>query len=1120
MKLSWLTVLSRSYTSLRRWLRHAWFDRLPLASWYEGMRERWAKAGRTPGTPYYARLELFACEERTLPGNTLNVLTSQLLGAAGNLMGATSTAAATPSPSQAISVLAAETGSVPAAATSVPPASTASVSVADNGTAYSDPAADLNTPVAAHANNDATEEAPPESLTSSADNADGDPFADPLAAVFGSTPAAGPSGGGGGGSAGGGGSGGGVSGASPAAEPANGPTPLLASTTSPGDDLWRSANRLAGSAATPVGAQIVPTAALADLTTRVPVSTTSLDIPTTTPPLPAPSTPPVSSGSLPTRTLQSPLVFEPNRGQVADSNVLYFARGHGFTLFLTDTGPIFNFAPTGAAKTSDILSFHLDGANAQPTIVATDQTAAHVNYFLGNDPSKWLRDVPQFSTITYQNVYSGIDLVFHSAGTSPQDVEYDFQVHAQADLSSVHLTWNGAQSLTVGADGNLHLQTAGGDIVQKAPVLYQLDGATKVAVAGQGVLLGNYQVGFTAGAYDHTKTLIVDPVVSQFSTLDGSTGDDYAYAIAVGSDGNITITGGTSSTDLPGTTSPPPPSPPPPPPAGGLLGSFNGGATDVFVSRFDSSGTLLYSDYIGGTGDEEGYGVAVDNAGNTYVVGDTTSGDFPLAGGTSYGSETTGSVFVFELSSAGTALTYSGLDSSASTGNAIAVDGSSGTAYYTGAQGHNLYVTQLNPAGVHSDGTLYQENPYFLGGSDVTVGNGIAVDGSGNAYVTGATTDGAVSEANTTVYGSLSGSSDAFVLTLNDDASSNNFVYVGGSGSDSAQAIALAGNGDVYIAGETDTYDLSATTMGFQTLLGPGGGEDTFIAKIDPSTEALSNGTYMLYSTYLGGSSTDVANGIAVDAHGYVTVTGTTSSSSDFPMVNALEGTYGGGSSDAFAARLSASGNALSYSMYWGGSDTDAGMAVALDSSGNGYFAGYTNSPDYPDGSGGTSGGTGYVSTAEGFDGGEDADLEEIDAPDITVTPAPNNINASQMQGSQAESTIAVDPTHPDNQFVASMIADGTTYGPGYFAAYSTDGGGTWNQRTIATGTDSLPKWALRQVRHPIDIRPIRKLVCFLHDKSWLRSSDRDRVRGFDYKHELHRHHSNTGLLTSGLRTT
>ena len=116
MKLSWLTLLSRSCTSLRRWLRHAWFDRLPLASWYEEMRERWVKAGRTPGTPYYARLELFACEERTLPGNTLNVLTSQLLGAAGNLMGATSTAAA-PSPSQSISALAPDSGSAPALTT-------------------------------------------------------------------------------------------------------------------------------------------------------------------------------------------------------------------------------------------------------------------------------------------------------------------------------------------------------------------------------------------------------------------------------------------------------------------------------------------------------------------------------------------------------------------------------------------------------------------------------------------------------------------------------------------------------------------------------------------------------------------------------------------------------------------------------------------------------------------------------------------------------------------------------------------------------------------------------------------------------------------------------------------
>src|SRR5439155_16983080 len=162
-----------------------------------------------------------------------------------------------------------------------------------------------------------------------------------------------------------------------------------------------------------------------------------------------------------------------------------------------------------------------------------------------------LTDVPQWGELLYQDVYPGIDVIFHSDAHNA--FEYDVQARPGADLSQVKLTWQGAGGLTTDDQGNLHIATPSGDLIENAPRFYQQDGSTRQAVTGSQVLLGNNQVGFTAANVDPTKTLIVDPVLG-FSSYAGGSGNDYGNAISVAPDGTATLVGTTSSTNFPVTT--------------------------------------------------------------------------------------------------------------------------------------------------------------------------------------------------------------------------------------------------------------------------------------------------------------------------------------------------------------------------------------------------------------------------------------------------------------------------------------------------------------------------------------------------------------------------------------
>jgi hypothetical protein len=570
-------------------------------------------------------------------------------------------------------------------------------------------------------------------------------------------------------------------------------------------------------------------------------------------------------------------------------------------------------------------------ASATLQITGVDQLPGKSNYFIGNDPGKWHRDITTYAKVRYQDVYPGIDLIYHG---SWGQVEYDFVVAPGADPKSIRVAFPRVAGVRIDSQGKLVLNAGGGELRFHKPVVYQDGLGGRQFVEGAYLLDASKQVRFQIGHYDARKPLVIDPVLS-YSTYLGGSGDDFGYGIAVDSAGNAYITGQTVSTNFP-TANPVQPA--------------NAGGIDAFVAALDPTGsTLLYSTYLGGSGEDVGYGIGVDSAGNAYVTGWTKSTNFPTAnpfqpayGGGFY------DAFVTALDHTGSVLLYSTYlgGNDVDVGFGIAVD-SAGNAYVTGYTGSNNFPTAnpLQPTNggidafvtkLDATGSMLLYSTY-LGGSDGDYGYGIALDGAGSAYVTGVTLSTNFPTANP-VQPANGGSQDAFVAEINPTGATLLFsTYLGGSGDDGGYGIAVSA-GKAYVTGWTDSTNFP-TANPLQPTYG-GGVYDAFVTALDPTRSTL------LYSTYLGGNAYDRGGGIGVDSAGNAYVVGDTTST-NFPVANPLQPTFGG-LTDAFVAELDSTGSTLLYSSYLGGAFVDLGYGIAIDSAGNAYVTGRTLSHDFP----------------------------------------------------------------------------------------------------------------------------------------------------------------------------
>jgi hypothetical protein len=649
-----------------------------------------------------------------------------------------------------------------------------------------------------------------------------------------------------------------------------------------------------------------------------------------------------------------PLSFEGNQGQT-DGAVKFLTHGKGYTMFLTAEGAVMELRapskkdnptegvgeispgrrrPSMESERSAVLRMKLVGANQGARVEGAEVLPGKSNYFLGNDPSKWRVDVPNYSRVKYESVYPGVDLVYY--GNQGQ-LESDFIVAAGADAGAIRLRMEGARRMRINRDGDLEVKIRGGEVVLGKPVVYQRsDGETdRHVIAGRFVVLGKKEVGFKVANYDKKEPLIIDPVL-RYSTYLGGSDIDSGNAIAADASGNAYVTGYTYSTNFPTVNS--------------LAGTL-AGSSDAFVTKLNAAGNeLVYSTYLGGSNSDAGQGIAVDAAGNAYVTGYTYSTNFPTANPYQATLAGTYNVFVTKLNAAGNTLIYSTYlgGNGGDNGFGIAVD-ASGNTYVTGytystnfptvnpfqasyGGGTDAFVTKFNSAGSGLDYSTY------LGGSSVDAGNGIAVDVEGNAYVTGYTYSKNFPTVNPYQATFGGGLYDAFVTKL--DAVGNAAfysTYLGGSGGDDGQGIAVDTAGNAYVTGYTYSTNFP-TANPYQATFG-GGNYDAFVTKFNTA------GSSLLYSTYLGGSSTDIGQSIGLDAGGNAYVTGYTTST-DFSTVNPFQPTFGG-AYDAFVTKFNSAGSGLVYSTYLGGSSTDEGYGIAVKA-GNVYVTGYTSSTNFP----------------------------------------------------------------------------------------------------------------------------------------------------------------------------
>jgi hypothetical protein len=667
---------------------------------------------------------------------------------------------------------------------------------------------------------------------------------------------------------------------------------------------------------------------------------------------------------------QFPLSFEPNQQQT-NEEVKFLARGEGYILFLTEKDAVFTL---GKAHKAAVLRMSLLEANANPSFTGMEELPGKSNYFIGNQPEHWHTNIPNYRKVAERGIYPGIDLVYY--GTQRQ-LEYDYVISPGTSPSKIQIAFEGAKNLHIDARGDLLLSVAGeNDVRLHKPIAYQQIGDEKRLVAANYILNGNGSVQFGVGAYDSSRTLIVDPILA-YSTYLGGSGIDNATSIAIAPDNTAFVAGSTVSSDFPTVHA--------------LQANDGGGPDfpeDAFVSKISSDGsTLLYSTFLGGENEDAANGIAVDNFGDAFVTGFTLSPHYPVStgafdtlcggdgacGATFDGGFLVSNAFVTELNPAGSALIYStffGYFENVK-GQSIAID-SNNNAYLTGSTTANFVPTvvitppKLPPppfpitacafqstfgggstnafiAKIDATGTSVLYSSY-LGGNTEDVGHGIALDSAANAYITGLTYSTNFPTTGGALQAAFGGAGDGFAAKVNTNASGAASLiystYIGGSGLDQGNGIAVDSTGNAYIAGQTDSAAFGFTPTGtFQTAFNGEG--DAFVAKLG-TTGALS------YFTYLGGTKADAATGIAVDSLDNVYVTGSTVST-DFPTSGAVfQPTYGGGNADSFVAKLDPAGATLVYSSFLGGTNTELATGIAVDTAGSAYVTGQTCSLDFP----------------------------------------------------------------------------------------------------------------------------------------------------------------------------
>ena len=600
-----------------------------------------------------------------------------------------------------------------------------------------------------------------------------------------------------------------------------------------------------------------------------------------------------------------------------------------------------------------VLGLQFLGANQAVIVSGEERAPGNANYFRGANPANWKTDVPSYAQVVYRDLWHGVDLLVREKNGA---LKYEFHLHPGAKVEDIRLSYRGADRIGLDSAGDLLIETAMGTIHDPAPVSFQEIDGRRVQVESRYALASgtNATYGFRLDAgYRADQELVIDPGI-EYSTYLGGASDDVPRGVVVDGAGNAFVVGFTQSPDFPVTA-----------------GAFDrtgapSNTLDVFVAKLNPTGTaLVYSTFIGGSKFDWGRAIAIDAAGNAYIAGQTQSPDFPVTGKAfqktlnhlncprctidNY------DAFVLKLNPTGSALVYStflGGATSIDDALGIAVD-AGGNAYVAGetsstdfpttagafrrtnSGGDDAYVAKLNPTG---SALVYST---YIGGALEEFPTHIALDAANNAIVFGNTSSSDFPTTPGAFDTTPNGGFDAFVLKLN--AAGSNLVYstfLGGSAVEFAGGLAIDPAGDAYVSGVTTSSNYPTTPGALQPVCTT---SDAFVTKLNATGSAL------VYSTCLANAS---STAIALTSSGNAWITGATSSQT-FPVTpDAFQHFIGVGPSgpvaNAFLAELNATGSALLYATYLGGSGGDGGSDLALDSAGSVYVVGHTFSSDFP----------------------------------------------------------------------------------------------------------------------------------------------------------------------------
>lgn len=746
--------------------------------------------------------------------------------------------------------------------------------------------------------------------------------------------------------------------------------------------------------------------------------------------------------------------FITNKGQM-DERIMFYANTFGGTIFVTQEGEIIYSLHKVETKNLEgisselweeqrsgsnsleaeskrqerskvaVLKEEIEGGRIKFEIKGEGKAVTQVSYFNGKDSSKWKTGISTYETITFGEIYPGIELKLKTHG---DNVEKLFYVKPNADPQTIKLKLSGfsANDLHVNEKDELEAETALGTVKFTKPVAYQEIDGKRVEVAV------NYQIsecgmpplnplsigdkseiqnqkleyGFKIASYDKTRELVIDPLLASMY-LGGSHADD-AMSMAIDAAGNVYVVGHTWSSDFPTTTS--------------VYDMSFGGSSDIFVSKLNSSLTnIISSTYLGGDNQDIARSIAVDADGNVYVAGKTSSTDFPTTSG-AYDTSRGGSsdIFISKLNGDLTKLlasTFLGgtynencfsmiVDSNKNiyvTGETLSTDFPTTTgAYDVSKSGYSdAFISKLN-----TDLTRLLASTY-LGGTEQDRVFSIVVDSRESVYVTGTT----LSKDFPTTIGAYDTSynsdvcDDVFVSKLNGNLTTLlASTYLGGDSYESGYSIVLNPVGNVYVSGITYSSDFP-TTFGAYHTSKCSSESDAFISKLSGDLTSL------LSSTYLGGTREDEVDFATIDLSGNIYVAGVTKSSKDFPTTpGAYNTSYNGGDYDGFISKIRGDLTSLFASTYLGGSGTDYPRFLFIDSDGNIYVVGATTSTDLPTSTGAYD--TSYDDNA--FVSKLDGDLS--DSFTTPTTPSPS------QSPTPTDSTIVTIRASSDKIFMGQLV--------------------------------------------------------------------------------------------------